>query len=63
MKMTRRALAASLVIPAAARPQPPKTNTPEEELAAARKRVQASTDALRKFEVAAAVEPDFTFRA
>jgi len=63
MKMTRRALAAALVSPAAALPQPPKANTPEEELAAARKRVQTSIDALRKLQIAPALEPDFTFKA
>jgi hypothetical protein len=63
MKMTRRGLAAALVAPVTARAQPVRPDTPEEELAAARKRVQTSIDAVRKFQIAPAVEPDFTFRA
>jgi hypothetical protein len=62
MKITRRRLAAALVAPAAARPQP-QSGTPGEELAAARKRVRASVEALRKVPVAQDVEPDFSFKA
>jgi hypothetical protein len=63
MKMTRRKLAAAFLAPAAAPAQAPKAATPEEELAAARRRLQTAIDAVRKFQIAPAVEPDFTFKA
>ena len=63
MKMTRRGWAATLLAPAAARPQPREAKSPEEELAAARKRLEASIDAVRKVRIAPAIEPDFTFKA
>jgi hypothetical protein len=61
MKITRRKLAAAVVAPAAM-PQS-QTRTPEQELAAARKRVAASIAALNKVPVSSQAEPDFTFKA
>jgi hypothetical protein len=64
MKISRRRLAA-LLAPAAAVSQTPqvKPATPEDELAAARKRLQNNLEILRKTRIDMAVEPDFTFKA
>ncbi len=67
MKVTRRRLAGALLVTAAARAQsaaqaaPPRT--PEEELKAARARLQAAGDMLTKQEVPMATEPAFQFKA
>jgi hypothetical protein len=63
MKITRRKLAAALLVPAGAPAQSPAPATPAEELAAARKRVQDAIETVRKVRLDAAVEPDFNFKA
>lgn len=63
MKITRRNLAAALLVPAGAAAQSPTAATPQQELEAARKRIRDAAETMRKFSIDAAVEPDFTFRA
>jgi len=65
MKVTRRRLAASLAVSAAAmaQPQPPSAAAPDEDLRAARERLKAASDALARQEVPMAAEPAFRFEA
>jgi hypothetical protein len=64
MRLTRRQLATALTSAAAmAQTQSGPAATPEEELKAARDRVQANGAALAKQEVPMATEPAFQFKA
>ncbi len=67
MKLTRRRLAVAVLGSAAASAMPPQQpappRTPEDEIKAARARVQANSDALAKEAVPMATEPAFQFRA
>jgi hypothetical protein len=64
MKITRRALAATLTSAAAlAQTQPATPATPDQELQAARGRVKANSEALAKQEVPMSTEPAFQFKA
>ena len=65
MKFTRRKLAQAIVGSAAianAQTQPPPA-TPDDELKAARDRVQANVAAIQRQDVPMAVEPAFQFKA
>ena len=62
MKITRRKLAAALLVPAATIPAPAQT-APTDELEAARAEVKANAEALAKVEIPMSTEPAFRFQA
>jgi hypothetical protein len=62
MQLTRRKLAAALLAPAAAA-QAQTQPVAADEVAAARARLKANSEALAKIEVPMAVEPAVTFKA
>jgi hypothetical protein len=66
MKLTRRKLAAAVLVPAAsafAQSQAPPPGTPDEELKAARDRAKLTADALSQQAVPMTTEPAFQFKA
>lgn len=65
MKITRRSLAAAVLVPAGAamaQSQPALPRTPEEELRAARDRMKSVGDALARQAVPMDTEPAFQFK-
>jgi hypothetical protein len=64
MQLTRRKLAAALLLPAAAaRSQTQSQQQPQDELAGARQRMKDNAAALGKIEIPMSVEPAFQFKA
>jgi hypothetical protein len=66
MTLTRRKLAAAMLVPTAAvlaQPQPAVPRNTDEEMKAARDRAKAAGDALAQQGVPMATEPAFQFRA
>jgi hypothetical protein len=66
MKLTRRKLAAAVLVPAASalsQTQPAPPGTPDEELKAARDRAKLTADALAQQAVPMTTEPAIVFKA
>jgi hypothetical protein len=67
MRMTRRNLAAAVMIPAAAllaqTPATTQTAAPIDDLESARRQIRTNAAALARFDLPVATEPDFRFEA